>query len=171
MASQELRLAKVFTHPGSFVYLCIIVKFGESAYIFVPLLKKTAPHTEEKKKTIQGKFQKNVQWLGTECYKDDVSFFYKLKNPIRNPHMPLSPPSKIFIFPHLTLKALCITADSTHPHLPSGKRVQRLWGRISRLKDNFVHQAVMMLNSHLALPPPLPAPHVGRATKQKIPRG
>lgn len=61
----------------------------------------------------------------------------------------------------LTRKALCITADATHPMhsffslLPSGRRLRSLQARTNRLKDSFIHQAVRKLNS---LPALLPAP-------------
>ncbi|KAL0199425.1 hypothetical protein M9458_007965 [Cirrhinus mrigala] len=58
----------------------------------------------------------------------------------------------------LTKKALCIAADPSHPMqsffslLPSGRRLQSLQARTSRLKDSFTHQAVRKLNSLPALP-------------------
>uniref|UniRef100_A0A9J8AUK8 Reverse transcriptase domain-containing protein n=2 Tax=Cyprinus carpio TaxID=7962 RepID=A0A9J8AUK8_CYPCA len=60
----------------------------------------------------------------------------------------------------LTRKALCIAGDPTHPShsffslLPSGRRLQSLQARTSRLKDSFIHQAVRKLNSLPNLPPP-----------------
>uniref|UniRef100_A0A9J7YNX0 Reverse transcriptase domain-containing protein n=1 Tax=Cyprinus carpio carpio TaxID=630221 RepID=A0A9J7YNX0_CYPCA len=48
---------------------------------------------------------------------------------------------------HLTRKALCIAGDPTHPPhsffslLPSGRTLQSLQARTSRLKDSFIHQA------------------------------
>ncbi len=59
----------------------------------------------------------------------------------------------------LTLKAFCIAGDPTHPThsffslLPSGRRLQSLQARTSRLKDSFIHQAVRKLNSLPTLPP------------------
>uniref|UniRef100_A0A9J8CRL9 Alkylated DNA repair protein AlkB homologue 8 N-terminal domain-containing protein n=1 Tax=Cyprinus carpio carpio TaxID=630221 RepID=A0A9J8CRL9_CYPCA len=47
----------------------------------------------------------------------------------------------------LTRKALCIAGDPTHPShnffslLPSGRRLQSLQARTSRLKDSFIHQS------------------------------
>ncbi len=61
---------------------------------------------------------------------------------------------------HLTRKALSIAGDPTHPThsffslLPSGRRLQSLQARTSRLKDSFIHQAVRKLNSLPSLPPP-----------------
>ncbi len=69
----------------------------------------------------------------------------------------------------LTCKALCIAGDPTHPThsffslLPSGRRLQSLQARTSRLKDSFIHQAVRKLNSLLTLPP-LPSPLLPHAT-------
>ncbi len=51
-------------------------------------------------------------------------------------------------------------SDPTHPShsffslLPSGRRLQSLQVRTSRLKDSFIHQAVRKLNSLLSPPPP-----------------
>ncbi|KAK2910709.1 hypothetical protein Q8A73_008424 [Channa argus] len=59
----------------------------------------------------------------------------------------------------LTCKALCIAGDPTHPShsffslLPSGRRLQSLQARTSRLKDSFIHQAVRKLNLLPNLPP------------------
>ncbi len=64
----------------------------------------------------------------------------------------------------LTHKALCIAGDPTHPSysffnlLPSGRRLRSLQARTSRLKDNFIHQAVRKLNSLPSLPPSLFCP-------------
>uniref|UniRef100_A0A8C1N2R2 Reverse transcriptase domain-containing protein n=1 Tax=Cyprinus carpio TaxID=7962 RepID=A0A8C1N2R2_CYPCA len=64
----------------------------------------------------------------------------------------------------LTRKALCIAGDPIHPShsffslLPSGRRLQSLQARTSRLKDSFIHQAVRKLNSLPNLPPPPPTP-------------
>ncbi|KAM8822285.1 uncharacterized protein ACB058_021512 [Synchiropus picturatus] len=61
----------------------------------------------------------------------------------------------------LTRRALRIAGDPTHPShrlftlLPSGRRFQSHRARTSRLRDSFIHQAVMMLNSLPALPPGL----------------
>ncbi len=60
----------------------------------------------------------------------------------------------------LTRKALCIAGDPTHPThnffrlLPSGRRLQSLQARTSRLKDSFIHQAVRKLNRTFHPPPP-----------------
>ncbi len=59
----------------------------------------------------------------------------------------------------LTRKALCIAGDPTHPThsffrlLPSGRRLQSLQARTSRLKDSFIHQAVRKLNRTFHPPP------------------
>uniref|UniRef100_A0A8C5EG57 Reverse transcriptase domain-containing protein n=1 Tax=Gouania willdenowi TaxID=441366 RepID=A0A8C5EG57_GOUWI len=71
----------------------------------------------------------------------------------------------------LTRKATRIAGDPTHPSyslfslLPSGRRLQSLRARTSRLKNSLFHQAVRRLNSLPALPPirplipfPFPAP-------------
>ena len=77
----------------------------------------------------------------------------------------VSLPSMMDIYhSRLTRKATRIVGDPTHPShslfslLPSGRRLQSLRARTSRLKDSFFHQAVRMLNSLPALPPLPPAP-------------
>lgn len=78
----------------------------------------------------------------------------------------VSLPSMLDIYhSRLTRKATRITGDPTHPAhslfrlLPSGRRLQSLRAKTSRLKDSFFHQAVRMLNSLHALPP-LPPVHL-----------
>uniref|UniRef100_A0A3P9LR30 Reverse transcriptase domain-containing protein n=1 Tax=Oryzias latipes TaxID=8090 RepID=A0A3P9LR30_ORYLA len=62
----------------------------------------------------------------------------------------------------LTRKAIRIAEDPSHPSqrhfnlLPSGRRLQSLQARTSRLKDSFLHQAIRTLNSLPALPPLAP---------------
>lgn len=85
-------------------------------------------------------------------YCGDLSVVYSQGSVRLVIHVPLSlPPRHLDFTPAPPRNALCIAADITHlSHsflLLSGGRLQRLWGRTSRLKDSFVHQAARMLNS------------------------
>lgn len=133
-------------------------------------------------KNTQGNCQKNVQLLGRKHYKDDVSSFEssRIQSETNTCHSPLTPRYSIYNStldlksPGHRSRAHPPTAAIRVPRflLSPGRRVQSLWGRISRVKDTFVHQAARMLNPRPALPLPLPfLPHMLWGQQKKNAKG